>query len=372
MTPDFQCLQALGWPFDGWPQTGPWAEVIAETHRSSPEARPARVVAQHRTGYEVSDASADAFDVVSLPAWQRPNLAPGERPCVGDWLLITGAADGRAEARALLPRASALTRAAAGEHYGQQLIAANIDVVFLVMGLTQDFNLPRIERYLSLVRGRTRAVVVLTHADGDPSHGALARAARERLAALDIPVVAVDARAAASVTALSPWLAPGTSAVVVGSSGAGKSTLTNTLLGDVRMKTGATRARDARGRHTTTHRALWRLPGGACLIDTPGMRELKPTGEEALDEDGFSDVAAVAARCVFRDCRHDREPGCAINQAIATGALDAARVANYLKLQAEIQTAAARKAARQAPRSGNREPSRAKLRRNDQRSGKPE
>lgn len=372
MTPDFQRLQALGWPFDGWPQTGPWAEVIAETHRSSPDARPARVVAQHRTGYEVSDASADAFDVVSLPAWQRPNLAPGERPCVGDWLLITGAADGRAEAQALLPRASALTRAAAGEHYGQQLIAANIDVVFLVMGLTQDFNLPRIERYLSLVRGRTQAVVVLTHADDDPSDGALAGAARARLVDLDIPVVAVDARETASVAALSPWLAPGTSAVVVGSSGAGKSTLTNTLLGHARMKTGAVRERDARGRHTTTHRALWRLPGGACLIDTPGMRELKPTGEEALDEDGFSDVATVAARCVFRDCRHDREPGCAINQAIATGALDAGRVANYLKLQEEIQTAAARKAARQAPRSGNRKPSRAKLRRNDQRSGKSE
>ena len=370
MTPDFDRLRQLGWPFDGWPTDSPWADTTARVRAETVDARPARVVAQHRTGYIVSDDRAEAFNIESLPAWQRPRQAQGARPCVGDWLLITGEPADAPRGLALLPRRTALTRAAAGEHYGQQVIAANIDVVFVVSGLTRDFNLRRIERYLALVRGGARGVLVLTRADQDASHGALTEAAHRRLTELTVPIVAVDARDRPSVGQLGPWLGAGQTAVVVGSSGAGKSTLTNTLLGDARMKTGAVREADARGRHTTTHRALWQLPGGACLIDTPGMRELKPTGEEALDDDGFIDVARVAERCAFRDCRHDQEPGCAINAAIAAGELDSQRVANYLKLQGEVQDAAARKAARAAPRPGRRKPSKAKLRRDDQRHGK--
>lgn len=370
VTPDFSGLHALGWPFVAEPTDTLWAEAMAAVRQRLADARPARVVAQHRTGYIAADGDAEGFVIESMAEWQRPRLAPAHRPCVGDWVMITGAADGLPQARALLPRRSALTRAAAGDHYGQQIIAANIDVVFVVMGLTQDFNLRRIERYLALVRGDTQAVLVLTRADTDTSGGALLDEARARLADLGIPVVALDARDSASVDRLGPWLGPGATAVVVGSSGAGKSTLTNTLLGHARMKTGDVRERDARGRHTTTHRALWRLPNGACLIDTPGMRELKPTGDETLDAGGFADVAAVAQRCSFRDCRHVAEPGCAINAAIADGRLDPARVANYLKLQEEIKTAAARKAARLAPRAGSKKPSKASLRRRDQRHGK--
>src|SRR5690606_24873593 len=144
-------------------------------------------------------------------------------------------------------------------------------------------------------------------------------------------VLALNAKDRDSVEALAPWLRPGSTAVLVGSSGAGKSTLTNTLLGIEKMKTGAVRDSDDRGRHTTTHRALVPLPSGACLIDTPGMRELKPTGEEAV-ADSFADVEELATQCKFRDCRHDSEPGCAVRAAIEVGALARERLASYRKL----------------------------------------
>jgi ribosome biogenesis GTPase len=164
-----------------------------------------------------------------------------------------------------------------------------------------------------------------------------------------VPVLALNAKDAESVAQLSPWLGAGQSVVLVGSSGAGKSTLTNTLTGKQKMKTGAVRAHDSRGRHTTTHRALISLPQGACLIDTPGMRELKLSGDESLGDAVFDDIAELARNCRFRDCRHGREPGCAVRAALERGALDPGRLANYLKLGAELahatQTIAARPAA---------------------------
>lgn len=356
----------MGWPSPGWPTTGPWAQAYA----AHPDSRPARVVEQHRSGYVVSDDQSDAFVVESLPDWQRPTLAPEHRPAVGDWLLISGAAHRNARAVALLQRRTTLKRAAAGEHYAQQLIAANIDIVFIVAGLDNDFSARRIERYLLLVRGGAQPVVVLTKADQNDPAGPARQTAIDTLTALDLPVLTVNARHADSVAQLFGWLVPGTTAVVVGSSGAGKSTLTNTLLGQQRMSTAAVRRVDDRGRHTTTQRALIQLPGGACLIDTPGMRELKPTGEETLDDGNFADIAELASRCRFRDCRHAQEPGCAVQRAISDGELDAGRVANYLKLTTEVSGAADRRAARQAPRPGSRKISKAQQRRLDQRYGK--
>lgn len=366
MTINFGQLRRIGWPHVTWPSTGPWAEQIA----AYPEARPARVIEQHRTGYIVCDDQDSAFAVESLPDWQRPKLPADQRPAVGDWLLIEGQAHRNARAAALLPRRTTLKRAVAGEHYGQQLIAANVDTVFIVSGLDNDFNARRIERYLLLVRGGAQPVVVLTKADRTASADVTAQAARATLADLDVPVVSVNATQPDSVAQLATWLSTGTTAVVVGSSGAGKSTLTNTLLGQNRMKTGAVRASDDRGRHTTTHRALISLPGGACLIDTPGMRELKPTGEETLDDSGFADIAELATRCRFRNCQHAQEPGCAVQHAIQHDGLSPGRVANYLKLTAEVSSAAERQAARQAPRPGTKKPSKAEQRRLDQRYGK--
>jgi ribosome small subunit-dependent GTPase A len=345
-------LQAIGWRAD---IADPRWEALMQAH---PRAHPARVIEQHRTGYVVATEPGDGFAAESLPEWQRRTgyrkgrVAPEDRPVVGDWVLVE---DGR-RIVALLPRRSAIKRAAAGEHYRQQLIAANVDVVLVVCGLDGDFNPRRIERYLLLVQGTgAQPVVVLTKADRPGAGPGAARAALADVIAQGVPVVAVDARDPAAAAALSPWLQPGVTAVLVGSSGAGKSTLTNTLLGTGRMKTAEVRERDSRGRHTTTYRALIPLPSGACLIDTPGMRELKPTGEEDLG-DGFADIEALAAQCRFRDCAHGSEPGCAVRAALEDGTLDEGRFRNYLKLREEVVEASGQLAARLAGRPGARPP----------------
>ncbi|MEI2456940.1 ribosome small subunit-dependent GTPase A [Lysobacter firmicutimachus] len=351
MTPELSALQAIGWPItaaDPLPADPVWQQALAE----HPHARPARVVEQHRSGYVVADGPDSSFPVDSLPEWQRPRFPPEQRPGVGDWLLIEG--EGRRRVVALLPRHTAIKRGAAGEHYKQQLIAANVDTVFVVCGLDADFNPRRIERYLLLVRGGAEPVIVLTKADealaADENAIAAATGALIELAQ-GVAVRAVNARDRDGVReALAAWLGPGRTAVLVGSSGAGKSTLTNSLLGIERMKTGAVRESDARGRHTTTHRALIPLPTGACLIDTPGMRELKPTGEEDVAEN-FADVESLAEQCKFRDCSHHREPGCAVRAAIEGGRLDPQRFANYLKLREEVAGAANKLANRRAQKA---------------------
>ena len=283
-----------------------------------------------------------------------------------DWVLVEGAAPNALRIVALLPRFSAIKRGAAGEHYRQQVIAANIDTAFVVSGLDADFNPRRIERYLLLVAGSgVEPVVVLTKPDKD---GADVDAALQDLRALDVAVLAVNAKDRGSVAALAPWLGEGRSIVLVGSSGAGKSTLTNTLLGVEKMKTGEVRESDARGRHTTTHRALIALPSGACIIDTPGMRELKPTGEEDVAE-SFVDVEALAAQCRFRDCRHAREPGCAVRAAVEAGDVDGQRVANFLKLSSEVAGAATQLATRLAQKAEARGPGKAASKRAGDRYG---
>ena len=345
MIPPDPALRAIGWPFDGAP-SGAWAETLA----AHPGTQPMRVVEQHRSGYLVAAAPGEALAVESPPEWLRRSgyrkgtMAPEDRAAVGDWVLVE---DGK-RIVVMLPRRSAIKRAAAGEHYRQQLIAANIDTVLVVCGLDADFNPRRIERYLLLVQGGGTPVIVLTKADKPEADIAAAVAALTEIAGQGVAVVPVNAREPASVQGLHRWLGPGMTAVLVGSSGAGKSTLTNSLLGIERMKTAAVRATDDRGRHTTTYRALIPLPSGACLIDTPGMRELKPTGEEDLAEGGFADVEAIAADCRFRDCTHGAEPGCAVRAAVEAGTLSAARVASYLKLRDELAGAAGQRANRMA------------------------
>lgn len=343
-------LSAIGWRWTPADLDPAWRALM----QAHPQARPARIVEQHRSGYRVAEAPGQAFPAESLPQWQRAgsyrkgDIAPEERPAVGDWVLVQGASPDGLRMVALLPRFSAIKRGAAGEHYRQQVIAANIDTAFVVCGLDGDFNPRRIERYLLLVSGHgVQPVVVLTKADLAVD----GTAAQQALHGLQVPHVMLDARSPDAAVALAPWLQPGQSVVLVGSSGAGKSTLTNTLLGQARMKTGAVRARDARGRHTTTHRALLALPSGACIIDTPGMRELKPTGEEDVSE-SFADIESLAEQCRFRDCLHDQEPGCAVRAAVASGALSEARLAHYRKLRQEVDAAARSRAEKVAARTG--------------------
>lgn len=369
MTSTPTALHAIGWPApadDGLPSEPAWRDALA----AHPASRPARVIEQHRSGYIVADGPESSFPVESLPDWQRPRFPPEQRPGVGDWVLI----DDARRIVALLPRRTVIKRGAAGEHYRQQVIAANVDTVFVVCGLDADFNLRRIERYLLLVRGGgAEPVVVLTKADQAEAADAQAVpgavAALVGLAEQQIAVRAVNARDRDSVAALLPWLGPGKTAVLVGSSGAGKSTLTNSLLGVDRMKTGEVRESDSRGRHTTTHRTLIPLPSGACLIDTPGMRELKPTGEEDVAEN-FSDVEAVADQCKFRDCQHGREPGCAVRAAIESGKLDPQRFANYLKLRDEVGDAANKLANRRAKKADDKVANKALNKRLDDKYGR--
>ncbi len=369
--PDFAPLRQIGWPFDGPPLDPQWAACWA----AHPGARPARVVEQHRSGYRLAEGPDRVYAAESPPEWLRRAAAAesDQRAAVGDWVLQR---DGRI--LALLPRRSCIKRGAAGEHYRQQVIAANIDTAFVLCGLDDDFNPRRIERYLLLAgNGGTAPVVVLTKADLDahtPTDGRSrvdqARAALAGLEARGIPVLAIDARDPDSTQALQPWLGAGRTVVLVGSSGAGKSTLTNTLLGQARMRTGQVRGSDSRGRHTTTYRALMTLPDGACLIDTPGMRELKPTGEERLDVGGFADVEALAAQCRFRDCVHQGEPGCAVRAAVNDGRLDPERLAHYQKLRAELADAADQLAARLSKKGAAKVQARALHKRVDEKYGR--
>lgn len=346
MSQDTHPLQAIGWPDDVAANA-----ALAQVRSESPDGRLARVVAQHRSGYDVAlDAEARAR-VNAPPAWLKTGFPSEQRAAVGDFVLLAADAE---QIAVVLPRRSLLSRAAAGEHYQRQVIAANIDTVLVVCGLDGDFNPRRLERYCLLVQGSgALPAIVLTKAD-TVADVADAMEALTGIRANGVPVHPLNAKDPAAVAVLAPYLGPGRTVVLVGSSGAGKSTLTNTLLGRDTMKTGAVRGNDSRGRHTTTHRALLPLPQGGCLIDTPGMREIKFTGEEDIADGGFEDIEALAGHCRFRDCEHNAEPGCAVRAAIDAGTLDPGYLASYRKLHGEVADAAGQLALRLAQRADAR------------------
>jgi len=316
-------LRAIGW------RAPPTPLALA------PAQRVARVIAQHRNGYRLHDGAAE-FPAQPAPRFLRRSTPHEQRPAVGDFVLVEGTP---AAIEHILQRRSVLTRAAAGERHQRQLIAANIDSVFVLMGLDGDFNARRIERYLLLIEGSgAQPVIVLTKLD-KVENAAAARMRSELAEAVpQVETHAINAKDPASVAPLLVHLRLGDTAVLVGSSGAGKSTLTNTLLGVERQATSAVRDHDSRGRHTTTHRALIPLPSGGCLIDTPGMRELKLTGDEDLGG-SFADIEELALQCRFGDCTHGNEPGCAVRAALESGTLDPQRWQAYLKLRDELAAA---------------------------------
>ena len=327
-------LRRIGWRGD----TLPGADL-----------RLARVVAQHRAGYELHDGES-LFGAQPDGRFLKRGLDPAERPVVGDFVEV--AAGKPPHIVNVLPRRTVLSRAAAGERYERQLIATNIDYVLVLTGLDGDFNPARIERYLSLTEDSgAQPVVLLSKLDTREDAASQVAALRGRLPA-GTPIHALNGKDPASAAALAAYLRPGDSAVLVGSSGAGKSTLTNTLLGTARMATAQVRSHDSRGRHTTTHRALLQLPSGGCLIDTPGMRELKLTGEENLDL--FADIELLAEQCRFADCGHGSEPGCAVQVALDSGELAPGRWRNYLKLHDEREEQAATLEARLRRQRGGR------------------
>ncbi len=314
-----------------------WRGELPATGDDTSSLTIARVIAQHRAGYELHDGL-HAFNAQPAPRFLKPDIDPTERPAVGDFVQI---ATGKTPIiEKVLPRRSVLARAAAGERHQRQLIATNVDCVMVITGLDGDFNPARIDRYLMLVEGSgASSVVILTKADQSDDIQAAIDAMRIHVPA-QTEIHAINAKSPESIAPLLRHLGPGTTTVLVGSSGVGKSTLTNTLLGETRQATKAVRENDSRGRHTTTYRALIQLPTGGCLIDTPGMREIKLTGEEKLDGDQFGDIDELAQGCRFGDCSHQSEPGCAVRAALADGHLDAGRWQNYLKLRDELAIAA--------------------------------
>ena len=320
---------------------------MSEAPSVANEAVMARVVAVHKETSIVRAPDGSDRPAIVSGRFRFEALAPSDFPAVGDWVTLANdptatRTDEPAIITAVLPRRSAFVRSAAdasrrsaGHLADEQVLAANVDVALLVAGLDHDFNLRRLERYLAVAwSSGVRPVIVLNKAD-------VAIDLDQRLLEVEsiapaVPIVVLSALTGDHVADLSPFLQPGHTAVVLGSSGVGKSTLLNTLLGEQRQATAAVRDDDSRGRHTTTHRELFALPGGALLIDTPGIRSLEVAGADVGVDVAFDDIADLASSCRFSDCRHEGEPGCAVRAAVDDGRLSNDRLASHRKLEREL------------------------------------
>lgn len=320
-SPDPTRLADLGWN-DSW---------ASQFEATGDGGRPARVLVAHRGACVVATAEEETTAEAS-GRLRREGRAGGILPAVGDWVAL---AAGEATIDRILPRRSAIARKVKGKAAQVQVIAANVDTVFLVCGLDADFNLRRIERALVAVWDTgAQPVVVLTKSDLSAEIEENVKAVQALAAG--VPVHAISAREDIGLQALAPYRRRGSTIALLGSSGAGKSTLVNRLLGWDRQDTGRVREHDSRGRHTTTKRELIVLPEGGVLVDTPGLRELQLwEGEGGLDA-VFADVTADAGACRFRDCSHHEEPGCAVRAAWAAGGVTPERVESYRKLQREL------------------------------------
>jgi ribosome biogenesis GTPase / thiamine phosphate phosphatase len=269
--------------------------------------------------------------------------AEGRFPAVGDWVAMSRHAQDRGIIHALLPRQSAFVRKAAGMETKEQVVAANIETIFIVTGLDDNYNLRRIERYLTLA-WESGAVPVVILNKCDLCSDLDARVSEVEALVIGTAVHALSARDGQGLDALKIYLVGGKTAAFLGSSGVGKSSIINRLLGDERLATNALSDAASRGRHTTTHRELLILPDGGIVIDTPGMRELQVWGDEKGLKQAFEDIEELAMQCRFRDCSHQSEPGCAVRAAIDDSRLEPERLQSYLKLKKELVYLAAKQA----------------------------
>jgi ribosome biogenesis GTPase / thiamine phosphate phosphatase len=291
-------------------------------------ARPARVLTVQRSGITVGDADGEHHVALAKKWFTLPAEA---RPAIGDWVLLNEQGDAVAR---VLDRSSVFTRVTAGVKADLQVIAANVDTLFVVTSCNDEFNQSRLERYLALAaEAGVEPIVILTKADLCEATDRYVDAVRAVHKSVAIECInALDPTAIGGVRA---WCRPGQTIGMVGSSGVGKSSLLNSLAGAQRQATGAIRESDTKGRHTTSHRSLHVLPNGALLLDSPGMRELKMVDAEHGVAEVFDDVGELALKCRFTDCGHEDEPGCAVRAAIDSGELEERRLLNYRKLLRE-------------------------------------
>ncbi len=314
-----------------------WSASFAEAFDALgvEELEPGRVALASGSNYRVCCAGGERT-ADRAGRFRHEASSAAELPAVGDWVAVRSGGSDPTRIEYVLPRRSALSRKTAGRKSEEQIVAANVDLVIAVMGLDGDFNLRRLERFLTAIwDSGARPAVVLNKLDlGDEARE---RAKTVEAVALGVPVLQTSCKSGEGIDEVAGLIVARETSVLVGSSGVGKSTMINRLVGQDVQKTAAVREEDDRGRHTTTHRELFRLENCGMIIDSPGIRELQLWADEESLSRAFDDIAGLAGSCRFRDCTHVGEDGCAVLEAVESGSLDRSRIENYHELQKEVR-----------------------------------